>query len=166
MERTIRASDYFKMMNIVHAVQGISLLAFSALVFYLNQQTPEKAFANGIQYALIATALVALISSQFVPRMMLKKIDPALELKYKVPKYLPVALVRAACLEAAGLIACIAAFITGYTYFLLIIPLLLLVFFFYRPTKTMVATELNLTAKEKSLLDRSDTMFIQIKNKM
>lgn len=161
MEKTTRSSDYFKMMNIIYAVQALSLLGFSVVVLYLNPQQPDKNLTETIQYALAGSSLAALAASQFVPRLMLKKIDERLELRYKVPKYLPVALLRAAFMEAAGLIVCITAFISGQTYFLFIIALLLLLFFFYRPTKSMVATELNLSVKERELLNNPETVFVQ-----
>lgn len=162
MEKNIRSADFFKMMNIVYAAQGLSLLGFSVVVFYLSKQTePDPGFTETIQYALVGGALAVLAASQFVPRLMLKKIDQHLELRYKVPKYLPVALIRAACLEASGLIVCITAYLTGQVLFLLIVLLLLLLLFLYRPTKTMVAGELNLSGPERELLNEPETVLVQ-----
>lgn len=161
MEKTIKSSEYFKMMNIVYAFQALTLLAFSIVAYYLNKQQPEKVLDDIAQYALAGGAIVSLITAHYIPRFMLRNIQPTLEFKYKVPKYFPVAIIRAACVEAAGFIACIAAFVTGQTLYLMMVPLLLVVLFLYRPTKSLVASELNLSPREREMLEDPETVLVQ-----
>jgi hypothetical protein len=161
MKKNIKASDFFRQINMIYAVQIITLVAFSIVVFYLCQTTTGNSADKPMQYILALLIIAGLAASQYIPRLMLQKIDPNLEFRYKVPKYFPIAVIRVACLEASGLAACVAAFITGRQYFLVMVPLLLIVLLIYRPTRSQVAAELNLSVQEKNLLDNPNTVLVQ-----
>lgn len=160
-KKNIKSSELFKLMNMVYGFQAFTLLAFSLVTYYLNTQLPEKDFDNAAHYALSIGAIFSLAMAHYIPRYMLKNIKPELDLKYRVPKYFPVTIIRAACLEAAGFIACIAAFITGQNLYLAMVPLLLLVLYFFRPTPSFIATELNLNPKEREMIENPETVFVQ-----
>jgi hypothetical protein len=161
MEKNIRSADYFRQINMIYAMQMITLAGFSVVILYLSQAVTNNSIEKEVQYLLAALLIAGMIASQQIPRVMLKKIDPALELRYKVPKYFPIAIIRVACFELSGLIAGIATFLTGQQYFLLIVPLLLIVMLIYRPTRSQVAADLNLSMQEKNLLDNPETLLTQ-----
>jgi hypothetical protein len=114
------------------------------------------------QYVLLAMLVVGLTASQMIPKMLIGKIDPSLPLKNKMPKYLSAVILRSACLELPGLFACVVTFITGETYLLLLVPLLLILFYVYRPTTNSIAEELNLTHEEKIQLEDPNAIIAEV----
>lgn len=79
-----------------------------------------------------------------------------------MPRYLSAVIIRSACLELPGLFAGVVAFITGETYLLMLVPLLLILFYMYRPTTHSIAEELNLTQEEKSQLEDPNAIIAEI----
>jgi hypothetical protein len=96
---------------------------------------------------------VRLAAGYFLFRLFLRSVNPEMPLKYKMKRYFIANLIRSAFLESPGLFVSIAAMITAHNLFLVIVPLILILFILFRPTRSIIAQELNLSASERAKLE-------------
>lgn len=169
MNTPIRSSTYILTLRIIYYAQLASLLAFSVIVFFLlnNAATPvDKDLAATLQYPLSAFFIAGLAASQLIPRYILKKIDPAFSLKQKMTKYTATVIIRGACMEVPGLFACVVAMLTGQIYYLLVIPLLLIMFLLYLPSQAGIISDLNLTPTERAQVEDPNAVITEDNNEV
>lgn len=155
MKENPSVSTYLRSLNIIYLAQVGMLLAFSLVVFFLNSAgsiPANKEMASVLQYPLIIVFIGCLAAGRFVPYRLINQIDPSRELSYKISKYVGVVIIRGACLEVPGIFACVVSFLSGRSYYLLVIPFLLIIFLLYRPSTSSIANELNLSADERHQL--------------
>jgi hypothetical protein len=161
--KSFTSKQYLSQLNLIYFAQAGVLLVFAAVVFGLVYSgsvmvTAEQSQTQMLSYLLIAVVVAGFSASYFIYRFQLSKIDKSLELKKKMPKFIGVLLIRSACMELPGLLACVVFFMTG-NYYLLFIPVFTaLVFFLLRPTTTTIAEDLALNEKEKAQLNNPDAI--------
>lgn len=163
MSKSFTSKKYLSQINLIYFTQAGVMLAFSAVVFalvYSGQFVPttDEALTNNLTYLLIAVAVVGYAGAYFFYRRMLSRIDKTKELKKKMPGYLAALLVRSACLELPGLLAAVVMFMTAKLYLLAIPVFTFVVFYLVRPTPSTIAEDLQLSPKEKSMLDNPNAI--------
>lgn len=153
--------ENLRSIHLIYLGQVISLISFSAVVLFLNysdERQIDEVLIGKVQYPLSFVFILGLAASQLLSKYMLKKIDRTKELKNKITAYFPVVIIRTACLEAPGLFACVVALLTRQTYYLLVIPLLLILFMLYWPTRSTIANELGLSIDERERLNATGSV--------
>src|SRR5688500_11157324 len=118
MKKPINSKSYFQILNSIYYAQAFMPLAFAAVVGFMisKDQTGHGDIAMW-KYLVPVVTLLSLILAYLLFRTLLERIPATLPLKEKMPKYARAVLIRSALLEAPGLLAPIAAFITGEIYF-------------------------------------------------
>jgi hypothetical protein len=114
---------------------------------------PDEVLTNNLTYVLVAIVVVGYAASFIIYRQMLGRIDKTSELKKKMSGFLAALLVRSACIEVPALFAAIVMFMTAKLYLFAIPVFTFIVFYLMRPTTSTIAEDLQLSQKEKSMLD-------------
>ena len=155
MKRQVKTQQYFFTLNLIVGAQALALATFALVVLLIESPSqpmdPEQ--ASLFQYMAIGLLIAGLVLSQLVPKQIIGKVSPSLPFKQRVPKYFTMVIFRIACLEMPGLFVCAIAFISGQTMYVYAVPLLLLVFYLYRPRKEELIELLKLTPDESKQLD-------------
>jgi len=158
MAKGLTSRQYFTQMHTLYYAQAGIMMLFAGVVFtlvYAGQIaiTSDQNFIQNIMYLTFAIVVAGLAGAFILYGTLVRKIDRTMDLKKKTPKYMVAILVRSACLEVSGMMGVIAFALTGRT-FLMMVPLILLVaFILYRPTRAVMAQELNLNEKEIATLN-------------
>lgn len=140
-------------MTLVYLAQVAVMMTFGLVALYVRSVQPiDNELANLLQYILAGLLIGALVSIQFVPPLLIGRINRQLDLTDKISKYFPIVLVRSAILEIPGLFAGLATLLTGRSYFMVVVVLLMAAFYFYRPSGERIAEELSLDFNEREQL--------------
>lgn len=161
MKRTLTSSQYFQTVLLTYYLQAFSLLLFSGVVMYIisrsggtNPVMDDKRWSIMVPFVLI----LGIASAYFIFRLMVKKISPSDRLQAKCPKYASALIVRSALLELPGLFAAIVAYLTLQPYFLGGSVMMFLIFLILRPGRHSMASDLNLSPRERELLEKPDAV--------
>ena len=158
MSQSFTSKKYLSQINLIYFAQAGMMLAFSAVVFaliYSGQFVPtsDDGLTNNLTYVLIVVVIAGFAGAHFIYRHMLSRIDKTKDLKKKMPGYLAALLTRSACLEVPGFMAAVVMFLTAKLYLFAIPVFTFVVFYLMRPTPSTIAEDLELSPKEKSMLD-------------
>ena len=141
-------------MTLVYLAQVSVMMTFGLVALYVRTVQPiDNELASLLQYILAGLLIGGIVSIQFVPRLLIGRINRKLDLTEKISKYFPIVLVRSAILEIPGLFAGVATLLTGRSYFIVIVVLIIAAFYFYRPSGERIAEELSLDANERERLN-------------
>jgi hypothetical protein len=165
MKKRITSKHYFQTMNLVYYMQVVSLLLFGIVVMFLimrgNKSDAPAADAQWV-YVLPIVLIVALATSYFLFRALVSKIEPSLKLQDKLPKYSSAVIVRSALLELPGLFSAIVAYMTFEIFYLGATALILLAMMIMRPSRQSVTEDINLSQKERALLDNPEAVVSEV----
>jgi hypothetical protein len=166
MKQTITTKQYFFTLNLTYYLQAFAVFCFALVVWYLVSQGIEPV-ANDRMWMVVVPIImiVGLAGAYFIFRLMLGKIDKALPLKNKMPKYAQALLVRSALLEMPGLFAGIAAYLSGQLMHLAGAMVIFMIFMLLRPSKASIAYDLQLSAKEKAELEKADAVISEVERR-
>jgi hypothetical protein len=153
MKKQVNSQSYFQTLNIIYFAQTLMMLAFSAVTAFLmsSNETPQP---DRLWHTVIPVVIIISLSLAYVIfRMMIRKIKSTETLKSKMPQYSRAVLIRSALLEMPALLSAIVAYLTGQLYYLGVPVFIVLIFLVLRPTRNSVALDLNLSPKERAMLD-------------
>ncbi|HPI79291.1 MAG: hypothetical protein M9954_08700 [Cyclobacteriaceae bacterium] len=157
MARKINSREYFRTLNIIYMGQLSALVLFAALAYYLirsGKMGPENnELAITLEKVLMVVIPVSLAAGYILFRVLLRSVQPGLPLVHKMKRYSSANLIRSAFLEVPGLFASVAALVTAHVLFLTIVPLILVLFILFRPTRSVIAQELGLSVAERAKLE-------------
>lgn len=158
MSQSFTSQKYLSQINLIYFAQAGIMLAFAAVVFALIYSgyfipTTDEALTNTLSYLLVVVVVAGYAGAHFIYRLMLSRIDKNKDLKKKMPGYLVAILTRSACLELPALLASVVMFMTGNLYLMAIPIFTFIVFYLMRPTPSSIAEDLQLSAKEKDMLN-------------
>jgi len=158
MSQSFTSKKYLSQINLIYFAQAGMMLAFSAVVFaliYSGQFVPasDEGLTSNLTYVLIAVVIAGFSGAHFIYRLMLSRIDKTKDLKKKMPGYLAALLTRSACLELPGFMAAVVMFLTAKLYLFVIPVFTFVVFYLMRPTPSTIAEDMQLSPKEKSMLE-------------
>jgi hypothetical protein len=166
MSQSTTSKQYLSQMNLIYFVQAGVMLVFAGVVFalvYSGKFAPstDKELTDKLTYLLLVIVIGGLSGSHFLYRNILSRIDKSLDLKKKMPRYLGALMLRSACLELPGLAASVVFFMTA-NYYLLAIPIFtFLVFFMLRPTPSSIVEDMQLSDKEKAMLNNPNAVIVE-----
>jgi hypothetical protein len=157
MPRKINSKEYFRTLSLIYYGQLSAMILLALVAYYLIQQgkvgSENNDLAISFQKIIMIVIPVSLGAGYILFRMLIRTVDPEMPLIYKMKKYFSANLIRSAFLEIPGLFVSVAAMITAHSLFLLIVPLVLILFLLFRPTRSVVAQELSLSAGELAKLE-------------
>ena len=157
MPRKINSKEYFRNLNLIYYGQLSAIILLALVAYYLIQQGkigPENnELALGFQKIIMVVIPLSLACGYILFRILIKSVKPEMPMVHKMKKYASANLIRSAFLEIPGLLVSVAAIITAHTLFLVIVPLILIVFILFRPTKSVIAQELGLSLEERAKLE-------------
>ena len=160
MPREITTREYFRILNLIYLAQIGAITVFAVVSYYLIQQgnvgEANNELAIVFQKIIIVLVPLSLTAGYVLFRLMIGRVDPKTEIKQKMKRYFNANLIRSAFLEIPGLFVSVAALVTANLLFLVIVPLILIIFLLFRPTKSVVAQELNLLPQERNMLENPD----------
>jgi hypothetical protein len=130
----------------------LALIAYF-LIEQGNLGRENNSLALSFQKIIMFVIPLSLAAGYFLFRLFLRSVNPEMPLKYKMKRYFIANLIRSAFLEIPGLFVSVAAMITAHNLFLVIVPLILILFILFRPTRSIIAQELNLSASERAKLE-------------
>lgn len=158
MTRGTTSRQYLLQLNIIYGAQVFTLIMFGTIGFALRPKVnPDPEFSTILHYALAALLVLSLFGAHFIFKLVLNGVDQALPLRHKLQKFLTAMLIRAAFLEVSGLFSGVVMLLTGSTIPLAVLALVILLFYFFRPTISLLVQELKLTTHEKILLENPNT---------
>lgn len=130
-------------------VCGLGLLPYP-----VGEDGPENnELAITLEKVLMVVIPVSLAAGYILFRVLLRSVQPGLPLVHKMKRYSSANLIRSAFLEVPGLFASVAALVTAHVLFLTIVPLILVLFILFRPTRSVIAQELGLSVAERAKLE-------------
>jgi hypothetical protein len=157
MARKINSKEYFRTLNLIYFGQLSAMILLALVAYYLIQQGtlgPENnELAITLQKIILVVIPLSLAGGYFLFRILLRSVKPEMPIIHKMKKYASANLIRSAFLEIPGLFLSVAAIITAHALFLLIVPIILIVFLLFRPTRSVIAQELGLTVEERAKLE-------------
>lgn len=156
MARPIKSKTYFRTINLIYFAQLSAMALLAGIAYYLIDQgsvgKPNNELAITFQKIIMIVLPASLVAGYVLFRVILRSINPRATLTHKMKRYYVGNLIRSAFLEIPGLFVSVAALITAHTLFLLIVPLILIIFLLFRPGRTVIAQELNLSIEERAKL--------------
>ncbi len=157
MPRAINSKEYFRTINLIYFGQLSAIVLLALVAYFLIDQgrlgAENNDLALSFQKIIMVVLPLSLAAGYFLFRMFLRGIKPELPLKYKMKRYFSANLIRSAFLEVPGLFVSVAAIVTAHALFLLIVPLILVIFILFRPSRSVVSQELNLSLEERAKLE-------------
>lgn len=130
-------------------IGGISYLLISLNVL----GTADYNLALTFQKVALLLVPSAMAAGYFIFRYQLTKIDPKLSLEEKLKKYLSLVVIRSALFEVAFMFCIVSALATRVTLFLVMAPIVFLVFLLVRPSQPAVIGDLQLSQNDSIKLN-------------
>jgi hypothetical protein len=157
MSRGITSRQYLLQLNIIYGAQALTLVTFGTISFALRpKENPDPEFSTILHYALAALLILSLFGAHFIFKLVIDGVDQGMPLGKKLQKFLTAMLIRVAFLEASGLFSGVVILLTGSTIPLIVLALVILLLYFFRPTISQLTQELRLTIQEKIVLENPD----------
>lgn len=156
MPRIISSREYLRNINLIYLAQISAIILLAITAYFLIAQgslgSENNELAMTFQKIIMVMIPLSLASGYVVFRFIVRSIPEQAPIQYKMKRYFIANLIRSAFLEIPGLLVSVAALITAHKLFLMIVPLVLIVFILFRPSKSVIAQELNLSPEERALL--------------
>jgi hypothetical protein len=163
MKTTVKARQFFTTLNMTYYMQAFTVLAFALVVAFLISQNETPPGDNNTWMTLVSFGLVSgLVMAYFIFRFLLRKIDKSLPLQQKMPRYARALLTRSFLIELPGLLASISAYMAGNLHFLAVSLLIFIIFIILRPSRNSVAMDLELSTKERAMLDNDEAIISEV----
>lgn len=157
MPRPIRSKEYFRNVNLIYVAQISAITMLAGVAYFLidqgNMGKENNELALIFQKVIMVAIPLSLAGGYMVFRFITRNIPVDAPLKFKMQKYFTANLIRSAFLEISGLLLSVAALITAHLLFLTMVPLILVIFILFRPTKAVIGQELNLNPQEIAQLE-------------
>ena len=143
-------------LNMIYFSLIMMMTLFGAVVFFLTTsgditQDPELALI--LRYVLFVLLPIGVGAGYFIFKQWMNTISTALSLREKLMKYQTAVLIRSGCFEMPGLFGAVATLITGDLSFLLFTAIVIILFLLLRPTLYTITTDMNLSQKERAILE-------------
>ena len=152
--------NYPAMLQVINIIHGALLffpLVFAGVAVYINETSPMASDdLSFLSYASIGLLIVAFPVSAILFKSTVKNSQIEQKaLPQKIATFQTAHLIRMAMFESAGLFAAVATLQTGNYYNLGVLLIVLIMFFFLRPTPAKIAMDLGLSTDEKQQLANS-----------
>lgn len=159
MTNETTSKQYLFQLQLIYGAQAMTLLVMGIAAYFITAEGPQNyQMDNGLVYALAAVVIVALTAAHFLFNLLVRKIDMHLDLRSKLQKYQSAVIIRSAVLEFPGLLASVICILTGNLLPLMGVAVILVVFFILRPSVSSIIQDLNLSNREKAILENSSSV--------
>lgn len=154
MAMSAQTESFFKSIKIIHLALLTGLMLFIGVAHFIVLPTADTNadLGNIFRYMIPGLAVVSIFASRLAVNGLLKQIAPSTPLSEKLDRYRGASIIRWAAVEGVGLFAVVGYMLTGLQTLVLVALALTAYLFTLRPTPSLVATELQLDAKERTEL--------------
>lgn len=168
METTKQTSnEYFKALSIVHLVLTIGLVFMGLIGFYLifSGKVSNMTDLNGVfLYIVPIFILGGLFGSNWIYKNKLNGLKEENDLKTKMTNYRGILILRYAFLEGPAFFAFVSALLTNNLLFLAFAALMIIFMIYWRPTKSSVIVDLELSQREIAIVENPDSIIAEFTN--
>jgi divalent metal cation (Fe/Co/Zn/Cd) transporter len=145
--------ELLKLTTIIHAFLTVPIIVMGVWVYYHNTSNPLLIDNNPmLLYIPLGIMMVAIIAGRPLYNKILQQ-NKASTFERKMQAFMKATIARDAIFEAAGLIACTFAYLTGNNTLLLLIGIIVLQFYINRPSKEKIENDLRASKEELKTLD-------------
>ncbi|PKP09034.1 MAG: hypothetical protein CVU09_13290 [Bacteroidetes bacterium HGW-Bacteroidetes-4] len=161
------SKQYFRSLSLIHYALLAGQLVFAGVALYLTYgktqlvDSPKGVFI----YVVPLIALLAVLVSQAIYRLKIKKLISYQSLIPKMTEYQSIFIIRLALIEGASLFAIVVYLLTIEAIFMAIAVLLIVYFVLLRPTREKIALDLELNPSDKMKLEQADALIADIQEK-
>ncbi len=163
------SKEYFNSLTIIHAALIAGQLMFIGVLVYLNRsESPTSYSENHNDIFLILApvlAILGILGGFFITKNRLESIDKRTELKDKLEHYRTTLIIKFALLEGPSLFSLVCFLLSGNYMFLGLSAILILILFTYRPTKEKTMRDLELSHKDRLLIEDPEAIVAEVKTK-
>jgi len=144
-------------MRMVYYAMAAPIIIFPAIAYFLIETgalgEPDYSLAPLLQTIAIILVPLCIGAGYFFFRTSAGRVDSKLPLSEKLRRYFAALMVRSAIFEGGFIFCFVATILTREILFLAVAPVLLFIFLLLRPNTESIATDLNLSPSEKSLIE-------------
>ncbi|HNP18548.1 MAG TPA: hypothetical protein PKL31_08955 [Fulvivirga sp.] len=145
--------EIFRLTSLIHAFLAVPITVIGLLIYYNIVSNPAPLEDDPLfLYIPIGIMMVAILGARPIYN---KIIASQLQSSFivRMNAFLRATIIRDALFEAAGMAACVFAYLTGNNTLLLLIAIIVLQFFINRPSKQKIENDLRATKEELKELD-------------
>jgi divalent metal cation (Fe/Co/Zn/Cd) transporter len=145
--------EFFKLTSIIHIVIAIPMVLMAIGVYYYNTSNQLLIDDNPmLLYIPLGIMMVAIIAGRPLYNKILQQ-NKTSTFERKMQAFMKATIARDAIFEAAGLVACVFAYLTGNNTLLLLIAIIILQFYINRPSIEKIENDLRASKEELKALD-------------
>jgi hypothetical protein len=127
---------------------GIAFFLVVSVIMSDNRSFFKAELSDPIIVALLFLTIMALPAGYLVSKRIFARIDPSVNLNEKLRLYMNGQILRLALSEGVSLFSIVSLLITGNLFSMIFLAISLAVFTLYYPSRSRIATEINLTESE------------------
>ncbi len=148
--------DFIKSLQIIHTILLVGVLGFSAYVALTVKEQLFFSYQEGkaFLYLAIIIAFLGNLSSKFLYAKLIKQISAKLDFAQKAVKYSTAHIFRIAMLEFPALMCAIFVLYSNNSFYFILVGILAFMMLALFPTKTKFESDIPLSTKEKSMLEK------------
>jgi len=148
--------NFIKSLQIIHMVLLMGVLLFAAYVALTSKDQLFFSYQEGraFLYLAILISFIGNLSSKYLFTKLLKQIPDKADLTEKSIKYSTAHVFRIAMLEFPALMCSIFAMYSNNSFYFILVGILTFMILVLFPTKDKFKNEVELTDKEKSMLEK------------
>jgi hypothetical protein len=156
-QQSSTSSKFFQRITIICLSQMMAILGFSVYAYVMKPtEITDQNLSNVLLYVLASFCVVMPLASSFLFKALAGKANAEKTLNGKLTKYMAAMIIRMALLEIPALFAAITVLLTGNVIGYLGSLLMLILFYFYRPSKAQLLQDVTFTQEEKDILNNPD----------
>lgn len=148
--------DFMKSLQIIHGALLFGVVAFCAYVAIDGENRLFFSYTDGkaFLYLAIIIAFIGNLTSKYLYAKMINQIPKKAALSEKAIKYSTAHVYRMAMLEFPALMCVIFTFQSNNSFYFILVGVLVFMMLVIYPTKNKFANDLELSDKEKSMLEK------------
>jgi hypothetical protein len=148
--------DFMKSLQIIHIVLLVTVLAFAAYVAYNAKDVLFFSYEDDKPFLFLAIiiAFIGNLASKFLYAKQLKQISTKADLNEKIIKYTTAHFFRMAMLEFPAFMCIIFTMESNNSFYFVLAGILFLMMLAIFPTKIKFESDVPLTSKEKSMIEK------------
>lgn len=150
------SKEYFTILTVIHSALLTGQTAFAAVAYYLvssGQFVTNGELKSVFQIVASVLVLGGILAGYLLGKNQLQVIRSKSKLLEKLVAYRSMMIIKWALLEMPSLFAIVSFLLTGSSFFLGLMAVILVIFFMNRPSAYSVAADLELSPHEKQILE-------------
>jgi hypothetical protein len=156
----LKTKEYFNSLTVLYYAMIASQIVFAVVVLFINEGKTSPSDFTELRFPFtvigFTLALAAFYGNFYIFRKKLAEIQANTQLSEKMLQYRSACIIRWAILEVPSFFALVTYFLTGYIVLMVIVAAIIFYFLLVKPSAERAIAELELTDKEKLVLNNPD----------